>query len=225
MQKKYLEIITIDGPGGSGKSTVSKIVANRLHFTFLDTGAMYRAVALFAVRNDIKPVESEALKRMLKQLELNLLSSESGLKITVNSVDYSKDIRDPEVGKWASDFSKIKSVRDFCTAKQREIGRKGRVVAEGRDMGTVVFPDARWKFFITADLAVRARRRWLEEREKGSRVSYEEIFEKLKARDAQDTQRALAPLRPAEDAVIIESDTMSVAEVIEEIVRRVNSSI
>ncbi len=216
------KIITIDGPAGSGKSTIARAVAERMGFTFLDTGAMYRAVALGATDAGLKPIPDERLSAYLDSLELGIRSSAGIMEVILNGRNVTKDIRRPDMGKLASDFSRLEPVRRFCSRKQRDFGEQGRIVAEGRDMGTVVFPDARWKFFLTASLEERARRRWLEEQnEKTGLPSLDQVREWMKSRDRQDSERKLAPLKPADDAWIIDTTGMSVEGVIETITSRI----
>ena len=219
-REKCIDVVAIDGPAGSGKSTVARNVAAELGFLFLDTGAMYRAVALHAVKNNIGAVDNEQLQNLLNQINISF-QDDAGLLILVNGEDVSVEIREPMVGKYASDYSTLPSVRNLCSRIQREIGEKSRTVAEGRDMGTVVFPDACWKFFLSASPSERARRRWMELTEKGNNIRFGDVFDQMIQRDEQDSKRSLAPLKPAVDAMLVDTTSRSVDDVVKLIVRKV----
>lgn len=216
-----IDVVTIDGPAGAGKSTVARTAARELGFTFLDTGAMYRAVALGAVEAGIGLKDDGALRRYLADLDLTIVPNPEVMILRLNGRDVTRDIRQPEMGQYASDYSTLSPVRAFCSRQQREFGRRGRVVCEGRDMGTVVFPDARWKFFLTASVAERARRRWAELRDRGEDPDRARIEQAIRERDRQDSGRALAPLKPAADAVIIDTTAMDLDAVVRAVVQRV----
>ncbi len=218
---EMIDVVTIDGPAGAGKSTVARTVARGLGFTFLDTGAMYRAVALGAVEAGIGVSDTNALTRYLAELDLVIVPNPEVMELRVNGRDVTRAIRRPEMGQYASDYSTLPAVREFCSRRQREFGGRGRVVCEGRDMGTVVFPDARWKFFLTASVAERARRRWAELRDGGEDPDRVEIKRAIRERDRQDSERALAPLKPAGDAVIIDTTELSLDEVVAQVIGRV----
>jgi cytidylate kinase len=207
-------IVTIDGPSGAGKSTISQLLAARLGFTYLDTGAMYRAVGLKIVQSRIPEDAEEGLARLLAGIDLRLVAAGGATKVLLDHEDVSAAIRTPEMSMVASRVSAIPVVRAKLTSLQREIGQRGEVVAEGRDMGTVVFPDAAWKFFLDAAPEERARRRVLQLRENGRPVDPAETLAQIIARDRADSSRALAPLQPAADGVIIDSSQMSIAEVV-----------
>ncbi|MBN1354687.1 (d)CMP kinase [bacterium] len=216
--KKLLDVVTIDGPGGSGKSTVAREVAVRLGYTFLDTGAMYRAVAYAAMRSGLPVVESRVLAQLLKTLDIRMMYAKKGMSIFIGQEDVTTRIRQPDISRLSSDFSTLKSVRAFCAKRQRRIGIAGNVVAEGRDMGTVVFPDARWKFFLTADPRERAERRWREDRERGIKSNLNDVYRNLVGRDHQDAHRSISPLQPAPDAQLIDTTHLSVSQVVEFII-------
>ena len=220
-----LQIVTIDGPAASGKSTVAKLVAKKLKFQFLDTGAMYRAVAFGALENGITAEESSELRAYLKGMQLEIHYENSVMHLVLNGRDITQLIRHKDMGQHASDYSKLHSVRVFCTDLQRQLGQSGNLVCEGRDMGTVVFPDAEWKFFLTASLDERAFRRWKELKEKDQGITLEEIKNALKQRDFQDANRSIAPLKPADDARIIDTTKMEIDEVVEKIVEVVFETI
>jgi len=208
-------IITIDGPSGGGKSTVSRLLAQRLGYTYLDTGAMYRAVGWQAREAGIDLAVEHQLAAMLADLELSMVPGEEDVAIAVNGVDVSVAIRSAEMGMVASRVSALPQVRAKLTELQRAIGAKGSVVTEGRDMGTVVFPAASHKFFLEASSRERASRRVLQLREKGEDVDEQEILAQIEARDHADSSRDLAPLKAADDAIIIDSSKISAQEVVE----------
>jgi len=214
MEEKHLDIITIDGPSGSGKSTISRMLAQRLGHTYLDTGAMYRAVGLQAKRSGTDLDDPAALASLLDSLAIELLPGNEDAVVLVNGEDVSLAIRSAEMGMMASRVSALPQVREKLTALQRAMGEKGRIVADGRDMGTVVFPQARHKFFLTATAEERARRRTEQLREKGETADYADILAQIQKRDHDDSTRALAPLKPAGDAVLVDSTKMSIDQVV-----------
>lgn len=212
-------IVTIDGPSGAGKSTISKLLAAKLHFTYLDTGAMYRAVGLQVERSglDLEAEKSrEKLVKLLDILNLALAPGEEGqeTRVFLHGEDVSDAIRTPEMAMVASRVSADPEVRKKLTEMQRALGNKGAIVAEGRDMGTIVFPDAMYKFFLDATPAERAQRRQKQLLEQGQRLEYEELLAQIRKRDRDDSSRSLAPLKPAPDAVVIDSSQMSIDEVV-----------
>ncbi len=211
---EHLEIVTIDGPAGAGKSTVSKILARRLNYSYLDTGAMYRAVALRAKREGIDPKEEQALERLCAHMEISFQETAEGQRLICQGEDVTERIRDPEIGWMASVVSTLRPVREAMGALQRRMGSRGGVVAEGRDMGTVVFPEARFKFFLVAEPRERALRRYRELKAKKREVKLEEVEIEVRERDAQDSSRELAPLKPAEDAHLIDSTGLTPEEVV-----------
>ena len=217
------KIITVDGPAGSGKSTVSRLLAKRLKYLYLDTGAMYRAVALQAKRESVDLKDREKISRLCRDLDLHFKTVDGKTRIFLGSEDISAAIRSPEMDMLSSAISAIKEVRQAMTLLQRKMAGQGGVVAEGRDMGTVVFPDADCKFFVDADSGVRAGRRYRERLERGEAVSMGEVEKELRKRDDQDTTRALAPLVPAKDAVIMDTTNMTVEEVVEKMLKTVGT--
>lgn len=209
------EVITIDGPSGSGKSTISRMVASRLGFTYLDTGAMYRAVGLKIHNDQIDPNDPAALQQCLDSIRITFQpNSDDDVLVFLNGTDVSQEIRTPEMSMIASRVSAFPLVREKLVKLQQEIGKNGGIVAEGRDMGTVVFPRARFKFFLNASAAERTRRRCDQLRQRGQLVSYEEILDQIIKRDYDDSNRAHSPLIPAEDAVIIDTSEMDPEAVI-----------
>lgn len=213
------DVVTIDGPAGSGKSSVSRCVAARLGYVYLDTGAMYRAVALAAVREgmDLESPSTPDLGEFCRSLELSLEPEGDAVKCMLRDEDISAAIRTPEMDMLSSRVSALPEVREAMTDLQRRLAKYGRTVAEGRDMGTVVFPDARYKFYLTASLEIRAGRRYKERVSRGEDVSLMRVMQDLEQRDRQDVSRTVAPLRPAKDAVIIDTSGMSMEEVVSSI--------
>lgn len=207
-------LITIDGPAGAGKTTVSRMLARRLQYTYIDTGALYRGVAL-AVRNaGIAPDDDAALERLCARLELQLVREGGELRLLSNGQDITDDIRSPEITMLASAVSARPLVRTYLLQIQKDMGRDKGAVFEGRDMGTVVFPEADVKFFLDADEKTRAYRRYLELKTQTS-LTLEEVQRDLHRRDIDDSRRAVAPLKPAEDAIIVQSTHQSIEEVVE----------
>jgi cytidylate kinase len=207
-------IIAIDGPSGAGKSTITRALADRLGYVHIDTGAMFRAVALAAKRAGIEGTDDEALARLCSTIEIGFARNNGCCRVTVNGEDVTDAIRTPEISLLTSAISARKVVRDFLLELQRRMGREGGVILEGRDIGTVVFPEAEVKFFLSASVGERGRRRWLELTAKGERVSLEETVAAVAQRDEQDEGREHAPLRRAEDAVDIDSTGLTVEEVL-----------
>ncbi|MBO6267463.1 MAG: (d)CMP kinase [Synergistaceae bacterium] len=207
-------VIAIDGPAGAGKSTVAKKVASELGIRYLDTGALYRALAFFLDRLSIPAEESEVLSKALSHVAVDICDS----KVLLNDEDVSSFIRTPKVDKIASLYSALPTVREKLLSLQREQALKGGLVADGRDMGTVVFPYAPVKIFLTARAEVRAKRRFDELTERGLKVDYSKILEEIKQRDEADAHRAIAPLKQAADAVLVDSSEKNIDEVVEEIV-------
>ncbi len=220
-------IITIDGPSGAGKSTISKLLAAKLHYTYLDTGAMYRVVGLQVERAGLD-LEAEGaredLVQLLAGLDMTLAPGEEGkeTRAFLNGEDVSDAIRTPEMAMVASRVSAQAEVRKKLTEMQRTIGKNGAIVAEGRDMGTIVFPDAMHKFFLDASPEERAQRRQKQLAENGQKVEFQEILAQIQKRDRADSGRSLAPLQPAENAVIIDSSEMSIDEVVSFMLAAVN---
>lgn len=212
------KVITIDGPAGAGKSTVSKILAKKTGLVYLDTGAMYRAVALQADRMKIPHSEGAKLYEMCLDMDIRFEQRGDDSLIFIGKEDISLKIRQPEMDMLASTISAVKEVRKAMTDLQRKIGLSGGLVAEGRDMGTVVFPDADFKFFITASPEIRAKRRYEERIARNEKVERADVEADIIKRDEQDQSRALAPLKPAEDAVIIDTSEMDIDRVIERMV-------
>jgi len=220
-----LAIITIDGPAGAGKSTVSRMLARRLNYLYLDTGAMYRAVALQVLKDRIDPGDEKALERLCKEISISFAEDPRGQRILCQGEDVTEKIREPEVGWMASTVSMKRPVREAMVALQRKMGERGGLVAEGRDTGTVVFPRAEAKFFLIADARERAFRRFREMKAKGKEARLEEVEAEVSKRDNQDSSRDLAPLKPAEDAHRIDSTGLTPEEVVERMLEALRESL
>jgi len=218
-KKKGAEIITIDGPAGAGKSTVSKMLARRLNYMYLDTGAMYRAVALGVGQEGVNPEDEAALERLCRTIKISFQGDSQNQKVILGGEDVTEKIREPQVGGMASRVSMKWPVREAMVNLQRKIGAKGKIVAEGRDTGTVVFPDAEYKFFLNAQPEERARRRYRELTAKELCLKMEDVKKEMIRRDEQDSSRELAPLRPAPDALLIDSTELTPEEVVENILQ------
>jgi cytidylate kinase len=214
-------IIAIDGPAGSGKSTTARAVADRLGYLYLDTGAMYRAVGLAFARAGVAPSERTA-PEVLAALDLDLRHGAGGQEVWLGGENVSEAIRTPEASRAASDVATLPAVREALVAQQRRLAAKyvaqgGGVVLDGRDIGTVVFPDADVKVFLVADLETRARRRAAEQEQRGLTADVAALVEEIRARDEQDASRAVGPLRKASDAAELDTSTLSIEEQVERV--------
>ncbi len=213
-----LRVVTIDGPSGGGKSTVSRRLAAKLGFTYLDTGAMYRAVAYSCDQAGIDLKNETGLTDFLATLHITLTPAEnvdSDVGVQVNGKEVGSLLRTPEMGMLASKVSALSPVRTYLTCLQQEIGAGGNIVAEGRDTGTVVFPQAAWKFYLDAQPEVRMRRRAAQLRDQGGEVDEQELLDQIIKRDKDDSERTIAPMKQASDALYIDSSGKSVDEVLE----------
>ena len=213
-------IVAIDGYSSCGKSTIAKALAKYAGYTYVDTGAMYRAVALYARQAGIGYSESDngVLLAQLDNIHIGFVQTPDGQHVTLNGEDVESQIRTLEVGELASQISTIKEVRAFLVAQQQAMGEKKGIVMDGRDIGTVVFPQAELKLFLTASPEVRAKRRFLELQAKGDNPDYEEVLRATNERDYRDTHRAESPLRQAEDAVVVDNSEMTREEQMEHII-------
>jgi cytidylate kinase len=220
MDKDY--IVTIDGPVGSGKSTVGRLLARMRGLIYLDTGAMYRAAALEAQRRAIDPDDAPALGRLCEGIAIAFRHAGDRQLVFVSGSDVTDALRTPEISMLASRISALKPVREALVRLQRQIGRDGGVVVDGRDAGTVIFPQARFKFFLDATIRERAQRRYKELLEKKMEVDYNKLFVEIQKRDQDDSSRALAPLKPAPDAVIIDTTGMTIEAVLGRISREID---
>ena len=215
------KVITIDGPAGAGKSTVSKAVAAKLQYVYLDTGALYRALAYKALKNNINVGDADELAKLCSTTDVALKNLDGKLTVYVDGENIDHKIRAEEVGLAASTISAFPVVREKLLFLQREAGARGGIVAEGRDMGSVVFPESEFKFFLDADVEERIKRRHAEIVQKNGPAMRDAVTKAMQARDHQDSQREIAPLTAASDAVIIDSTFLDVSQVVEIIIRRV----
>lgn len=214
-------IIALDGPAGSGKSSVAKQVASALGFHYLDTGAMYRACAVLALKKGFSVESENEVRELAEGCRIDFAYDEGTAlpsKIFIDGHEVTEQIRTPEIDAAVSPVSKHKAVRDAMVAKQRELSSEGNYVVEGRDIGTVVFPQAELKIFMTASPEVRAKRRSLQNEQSGLPSEYEKIYRGILARDEADTQRTVSPLRPADDAIILDTSNLSQQEVLDIII-------
>ena len=210
-------IVAIDGPAGTGKGTVTKIIAKDLGLVNIDTGAMYRCVTLEALRNNIEPVESENLNEILKDIEIELKKVGEIQEVWLNGENVSEKIRTPEIDSNVAKFAALKSVRNKVTPLQRKMGEKDNIIMEGRDIGTTVFPNADVKIYLDASIEERARRRYKQNLEKGIKITYEEVLDSIKKRHKLETEREISPLRKADDAILVDSTSLTIEEVVEKI--------
>ena len=212
-QKMKSLIIAIDGPVGSGKSTLARRVAEMMGYVYIDTGAMYRALALKALRRGISLDASEALVELARETRIDLRAESGSQSVYLDCEDVTAAIRTPEVSQAASKVAVVGGVRHVLVAEQRRAGEKGGVVMEGRDIGSVVFPDAGLKIFLTASPEVRAERRWREHQQKGDAIDLARTLEEIHERDRRDRERSTSPLVRAPDAVVVDSTAMEPEEV------------
>jgi cytidylate kinase len=209
-------VIAIDGPSGAGKSSVSRLVAKRLGYQYLDTGSLYRALALYLTRKGIDPEgPDDDIANAAKDAEIRL----DGERVLLNGEDVSDDIRTPEAGHYASVFSARKSVREYLFRMQTDAGQSYDIVAEGRDMTTVVFPEAGVKIYLDASEEGRARRRYRQLKEKGMPIAMEEALRDVRERDFRDKNRDIAPLKRADDAIYLDTTNMALEEVVDRIIK------
>ena len=217
-------IIAIDGPAGAGKSTVAKILAKKLNFLYIDTGSMYRALTLKAIEGSIDIKDTARLTQMVKASHLDLMNNPDGsMKVLLDDKDVSLSIREPRITRLVSDLAKIKEIREVMLGLQRKLGRQIDSVLYGRDIGTVVFPDADKKFYIDADFKERVARRYKELKGLGQDVTPEAIEADLKNRDTIDSTREFAPLKKADDAVYIDTTDLTIEEVVNKILGEIKN--
>lgn len=215
-------IVAIDGPAGSGKSTVTHLLARRLSYVHIDTGALYRAIALKAIENHLDLDDGKAIGKLAEKskLEFKWIISSDGVErcqVFIDKTNASAKIRNPEVSMAASKISAYAQVRDALLGLQRKLGEKGGVVLEGRDIGTVIFPNAHIKFFLTASLEMRSRRRQIELEEKGNYLDFEEIKKQVLTRDKQDSERKASPLKKADDAIEVDTTKLTIEQVVDKL--------
>jgi cytidylate kinase len=215
-------IIAIDGPSGAGKSTLGRMVARALNLLYLDTGAMYRAAALAVLRSGASTTDAALVASVAARANINLAGDPDSLRVTLDGRDVSEEIRNEEVSQSASVISAIPEVRRTLVQRQREMGTQGGVVLDGRDIGTVVFPDADVKFFLTARPEARAQRRYDEARLRARNVTYEQTLEDINQRDQRDSTRETSPLAIADDAIVLDSTELSIEEVFERMMQAIH---
>ncbi len=215
------KIITIDGPAGSGKSSVAKRVAQELGFVHLDSGAIYRAVTLFLLQRSVSPSDVSKIEECLKELDLKVKDQQ----IYINGENVTEAIRSPQVDEMVSLYSALPVVRKYLLTLQRELQDGQDLIAEGRDMGTVIFPDADLKIFLKADAKTRAIRRWKELMERGVDISFDDVYYQIIQRDEKDSNRELSPLIPAEDAIILDTSDLTLDEVVERVIKLVKDHV
>ena len=210
-------VIAIDGPGGAGKSTIARLVAAKLGITYVDTGAMYRAAAVFLNRRKIDKDDDKSIEKAVSDMDITF----SNERVLLNGEDVSKKIRENDVSKMASEYSANPAVRDKLTALQRQMGKTVSLVMDGRDIGSNVFKDAKYKFYLTASPEIRAERRYKELKERGEDIEFSKILEDIKTRDERDMNRKLNPLKIADGAVLVDSTDINIDEVVEEILSNI----
>lgn len=215
------KIITIDGPAGSGKSSVAKRVAQELGFVHLDSGAIYRAVTLFLLQKSVSPSDVSKIEECLKELDLKVKDQQ----IYINGENVTEAIRSPQVDEMVSLYSALPVVRKYLLTLQRELQDGEDLIAEGRDMGTVIFPDADLKIFLKADAKTRAIRRWKELMERGVDIAFDDVYYQIIQRDEKDSNRELSPLIPAEDAIILDTSDLTLDEVVERVIKLVKDHV
>ena len=217
---EYLSV-AIDGPAGAGKSSVAKAVAAQLGFVYIDTGAMYRSVALYAIENNFDPKDENKLKEVINDLDIKIKHINKEQHIFLNDKDVSSQIRTPEVSRAASDVATVGIVREKLVQMQRELAKVENVIMDGRDICTIVLPNAQIKIFLTASVDARAKRRYDEMLQKGTLCEYEQIKKEIIARDKNDSERKISPLKQAEDAVFLDTSNMTFDEVKDTIINMI----
>ena len=215
-------IVAVDGTAGSGKGTITKIIAKKLNLISIDTGAMYRCVTLECINQNIEYTEIEKIKKVLENINIELKKENENQLVFLNGKDVSIDIRTPEVDNQVAKFAAIKEVRDKITPMQRKMGENNDIIMEGRDIGTVVFPHANVKVFLDCSVEERAKRRYKQNIENGIQSTYEEVLESIKERNKLETEREIAPLIKAPDAVYIDSTGMTIDEEVEAVINVIN---
>lgn len=211
--------VAIDGPSGAGKSTVARAAAARLGYVYVDTGAMYRAIGLAVCRKGISGDDTAGIVAVLPEVQLDIRYEDGAQHILLCGEDVSDAIRTPEIAKYASKVSAVPEVRQFLLETQRDMAKNGNILMDGRDIGTVILPDAQVKIFLTASAEARAQRRYLELHEKGQSITFDEVLHDIQQRDEQDMTRTVAPLKQAADAVLLDTSDISLEQSIEAVLR------
>jgi len=217
--------VAIDGPSGAGKSTVARYTAHKLGYIYVDTGALYRAIALYLLRNDIKVEDIAAVENALNNIKLSLEFGEDGQQVILNGENVSNLIRTPEVSMLASTSSALPQVRAFLLNQQRELAKNNNIIMDGRDIGTVVLPNAQVKIFLTASVEERATRRYEELISKGQDVKYEDIYADIEKRDYQDSHREIAPLKPAKGAILLDNTGFEIEQSAAAVAKIINDTL
>ena len=215
-------IVAVDGTAGSGKGTITKIIAEKLNLVSIDTGAMYRCVALECINQGIEYTEIEKIKKVLENINIELKKENGNQLVFLNGQDVTEDIRTPEVDNQVAKFAAVKEVRKKITPMQRKMGDNNDIIMEGRDIGTVVFPNADVKVFLDCSVEERAMRRYKQDLEKGIQTTYDEVLASIKERHRLETEREIAPLTKAPDAVYIDSTGMTIDEEAEAVIKVIN---
>lgn len=217
-------IVTIDGPSGAGKGTISQLLANKLDAELLDSGALYRLVALVSLKRGIDAGDTQALAEQARRLNVQFVTGKNGILVQLDGEDVSQAIRDEQVGIQASKIAAIPEVREALLQRQRDFAKAKNLVADGRDMGTTVFPDADVKFFLTASPRARAERRYRQLTERGEQVDLEKLIQDIIERDLRDQSRTTSPLKPAPDAILVDSTEMGIDEVLAFVLKQIKSA-
>ena len=216
-------VVAIDGPAGSGKGTVTKLVAEKRNLVSIDTGAMYRCVTLDCINNGIDYNNIEGIKRILDNIKIELKKENGEQKVYLNGEDVSKEIREPRVNDLVSEFSAIKEVRAKITPMQQKMGETENIIMEGRDIGTVVFPNADVKIFLDCDVRERAKSRFIQNQKEGIESTYEEILENIIKREKINSTREIAPFVKAEDAIYLDSTNLTIEQVVEKVIELIDA--
>ena len=217
--------IAIDGPGGAGKSTVAKAVAKKLDILYVDTGALYRTIGLYVKSKGVDPKDAEGVSALLPEISLEVKYENGAQCVYLNGVNHGDAIRTPEMSMYASAVSAIGPVRAFLLETQKQIARENSVIMDGRDIGTVILPDAEVKVFMTASAECRAMRRYKELIERGQNVKYEDVLAEMNERDGADSSRAIAPTKAADDAILLDNSDLSFEQTVEKIIEIVEKTV
>ena len=211
-------VVAVDGPAGSGKGTITKLVGEKRNLVYIDTGAMYRCVTLDCINNNVDYTDIAGIEKVLDKIAIELKIEDGIQKVYLNGKDVSQEIREDKVNNLVSEYSAVKEVRDKITPMQQEMGKNQDIIMEGRDIGTVVFPNADVKIFLDCDVKERARRRYIQNQQKGINSTYEEILENIIKRERINSTREVAPFIKAEDAILIDSTNMTIEEVVNKVI-------
>ena len=217
-------VVAVDGPAGSGKGTVTKLIAEKENLVSIDTGAMYRCVALECINNNVKEDEINKIEKILEKINIEFKNVEGVQKVFLNGKDVTTEIRETNVNNVVAKFAAVKCVRDKVTPMERQMAKSQNIIMEGRDIGTVVFPNADVKIYLDCSVEERAKRRHKQNIEKGINSTYEEVLESIKQRNKLETEREIAPLRQAEDAIYIDSSNLTIEQVVEKISLIINNA-